>query len=182
MEKEYVLKNREEFFNQIIEKMKEQPNDLDIFLNQADLHCPPLDSEIYSNHEYGDLKIPVEVNFFEKNYKIYYTIWHVGHILKVGVVLPNIELQIAITDDTYKEVENIWGKDCKPTIEAAHQMFLLDWEFNEPNIFDSYLNQEKYILGMRHLNFRICRIIHDKLKKDALMQESNLISNYKQFN
>ena len=178
MNKEQVLQIREEFFNQVIEKMSEKPNDLDKFLNQDNLHFAPNLEKVYKNVEYGDLMIPVNVNFFGREYEIFFTVWHLGSRIKIGVALPHMDLQTAITEDSYQEIDNIWGKNLNPTIEAAHQIYLLDWEFEEPHFFESYIFREKYVLGMRHLNFRMCRILNDKIKKDILMNESNLVSDY----
>lgn len=173
MNKDEVLNIRKEFFEQILEKLNEEPSKLDEFLNQDFLYFPPINNEVYQNINYGDLVIPVDIEFFNKKYKIYYTVWHVGTKIKIGVVLPHIDLQTAITEDNYgyQELNNIWGKDHIPTTEASHQLYLIDWEFDEPNIFNSYIYREKFILGMKHMSFRICRIIYDKLKKDAIINE-----------
>jgi len=52
-----------------------------------------------------------------------------------------------------------WDNEPKQFIRGDKMFY--EWEFNVPNFYDSYLTQERYILGIRHMHFRVMRIVHD---------------------
>lgn len=177
-EKAYEV--RAQFFKAILDKFRDAPNEMDRFLNQEKYYIKPLDKEIYSNVEYGDLIIPVEGEFFGYPFKIWYSLWHIGERVKVGIMLKEMPLQEALSGDHYKEINLIWGQNITPNVDGAHSVLLYEWEFECPNFFESFVFQEKFILGMRHMHFRVMRIVHDRFNhifNDAQILQDDDVSN-----
>ncbi len=169
--KEQTHKIRESFFDSVISVMSEDPTQMDIFLDQQQYYVKPIEKEIYKNSAYGDLVVPVGGNFSDKNFKVWYSMWHIGERIKVGIMLKDVDLQEALISDHHKEINKVWGVDVQPNIDATHGALLYEWEFNCPDFYDSYMYQEKFILGMRHMHFRVMRIVYDKFKSIQMSQQ-----------
>ena len=70
-------------------------------------------------------------------------------------------LQGVFLADTHNEVQSLWNR-VGPSIDVSHGCVFYDWEFEVPELYDNYKNQEKYILGVRHMHFRTMKVIHDE--------------------
>jgi len=165
MEKEQLITERGQFFNAIIETLKQPPSAIDIILQQDKYYVVPNENKITSTPENGDLAIFINGTFYKKEFNIYYTIWQLGNILKVGVAIYDDELHGAFASDHHNEVFYIWGNKNDPRIDVSHGCVFYDWEFDATDLYASYRSQERYILGVRHMHFRVMRIIHDECKR-----------------
>lgn len=164
IDKEQIHKIRESFFDSIIAIISEEPTKMDIFLDQQQYYVKPLEEEIYKNIAYGDLVVPVGGVFSNQSFKVWYSMWHIGERIKVGIMLKDVNLQEALISDHHKEINKVWGEDVQPSIDTTHGAILYEWEFSCPAFYDSYMYQEKFILGMRHMHFRVMKIVYDKFR------------------
>lgn len=174
MDKEHLFKARTLFFNDILDQITNPPNDMDMILNQSKYYISPEVSKIIKNIETGDLAIPITGSFFDKKFKLYYTLWQTGMRLKIGVAIYDDEMQDVFEKDTHKEIESIWP-DSNPIIDVAHGCVFYDWTFDATNLYDSYQIMEKYILGMRHMHFRVMRIVYDNCEMSHLEKQKDIL-------
>lgn len=174
MNKEQLFNARTLFFNDILDQITNVPNDMDVILNQAKYYVAPEVNKIIKNVETGDLAIPILGSFFDKKFKLYYTLWQTGSRLKIGVAIYDDEMQDVFEKDAHKEIDSIWP-DSAPLVDVAHGCVFYDWTFDATTLYDSYQTMEKYILGMRHMHFRIMRIVHDNCELLHLEKQKDLL-------
>lgn len=189
MDKATLFAKRKEFFEEILTHLQRAPTKVDELLSQDKYHIYPDMENTLSNPEYGDVAISIKGEFFGQKFNVYYTLWQLGDILKIGVALYDEEIQGAFTSDSHNEVFYIWGNKNDPRIDVAHGCVFYDWEFDVPNLYNNYKHQERFILGVRHMHFRVMRIIYDeceriyyqKNKKDDDLLSSKGISSVDDF-
>lgn len=162
MDKVEFFKKRADFFEEILRHVRRPPERIDSFLRQDGYYRPINEDESFYDEKTGDLAICVTGKFFEKDFKLYYSFWQIGDILRIGVTVYDEDLQMAFKSDAHNEIYDIWGLQNVPRVEASHEYLYYDWEFEVPNLYDNYVNQEKYVLGARHMHFRVLRIISDE--------------------
>jgi len=165
MDKPTLLAKRQDFFQQIINHLNTPPSKIDEVLNQAQYYVYPNMEKTFINSEYGDMVIQIDGEFYDKKFSIFYSLWQLGDTLKVGIALNDDELQGAFASDTHNEVHYIWGWNNEPKVDVARGCVFYDWEFDVPNLYDNYKNQEKFILGVKHMHFRAMRILHDECQR-----------------
>lgn len=181
MDKETLKGHRTDFFKEILEAMRRPPSKIDMILQQDKFYNPVDEENTFFDSEAGDLAISIRGEFHEKIFNVYYSFWQLGDMLRVGVAIYDDELQGAFASDAHNEVFYIWGMKNDPRVDVAHNCVFYDWEFEVKDLYDSYRNQEKFILGARHMHFRVMRILHDECQRiyyaknrDANSDDSNL--------
>jgi hypothetical protein len=177
MDKLTLFAKRKEFFDEIIDALLKEPSEIDEVLNQTKYYIKPDRNKIITNPELGDVAILINGEFFNKNFTIHYTLWQLGNILKVGVAIHDDDLHGAFASDSHNEVFYIWGEEYEPKVDVARGCVFYDWSFNATNIYDSYREQEKFILGIRHMHFRAMRIIHDECQRIESSKKNDSFSN-----
>lgn len=174
MNKNELFELRDNFFNDILSQLENPASDMDLILNQSKYYVRPNMDKVVKNVSTGDLAIPINGSFFDKKFRLYYTLWQTGTRLKIGVAIYDDEMQDIFERDTHKEIDSIWP-DCIPLVDVAHGCVFYDWTFDAKNLYESYQNAEKYILGMRHMHFRIMRIVHDNCELFHLEKQKDLL-------
>lgn len=165
MDKATLKAKRMEFFKEILEAMRRPPTKIDMILQQDKFYNPVDEENTFFDPEAGDLAISIKGKFHEKEFNVYYSFWQLGDMLRVGVAIYDDELQGAFASDAHNEVFYIWGMKNDPRVDVAHNCVFYDWEFEVRDLYDSYRNQEKFILGARHMHFRVMRILHDECQR-----------------
>lgn len=165
MTKEELLNQRNAFFKEVASHIQTAPSRIDEILNQNKYYVRPSNEDIIINSNYGDMIIKINGSFYGRNFHLFYSLWQVSDTIKIGIALCDEELHGAFTSDTHNEVYYIWGWKNDPKIDVARGIVFYDWEFDVPNLYDSYKNQERFILGVKHMHFRTMRIIHDECER-----------------
>lgn len=171
MDKIELLDRRGEFFTEIANHIQKEPTTVDVILKQDKYYIKPATNDIVVNSEFGDMIIKINGKFYDKEFSIFYSLWQFSNTLKIGIALNDDELQGAFTSDTHNEVYYIWGWKNDPKVDIARGCVFYDWEFEVPDLYESYKCRERFILGIRHMHFRTMRIIHDECER--LFFESN---------
>lgn len=174
MNKEELLHLRCVLFDDILTQLSNPSSPMDEILNQAKYYVPINKSTVIKSVETGDLAIPISGSFYDKKFNLYYTLWQTGNRLKIGVAIYDDEMQDIFERDIHKEIDSIWP-DCIPLIDVAHGCVFYDWTFDATHLYESYQNLEKYILGMRHMHFRIMRIVHDNCELFHLEKQKDFL-------
>lgn len=165
MDKATLIAKRQEFFEDILKHLNVPPSKIDKLLHQDKFYVQPDKENTYINSEYGDMAIHVKGQFYDKKFSVSYLFWQLGNTLKVGITLNDDELQGAFASDAHNEIYYIWGVKNEPRIDVARGCVFYDWEFDVPELYDNYRNQERFILGSKHMHFRVMRIIHDECER-----------------
>lgn len=176
MDKITLLKKREEFFKSILDVLQLPIAKIDILLNQDKYYVPIEKKKTFYELELGDMAICIKGSFYNKKFEIYYSVWQLGDKLKIAIAIKDDSLQGAFASDAHNEVFYIWGDNHEPRVDLAHGCIFYDWEFTEPSLYDNYKNQEKYILGIRHMHFRVMRMICDECERIASVKKDEKIS------
>jgi len=186
MDKAQLKEKRKEFFQEILEAMRRPPTRIDMVLQQDKFYKPVDEENTFFDPEAGDLAISIKGTFHEKEFNVYYSFWQLGDMLRIGVAIYDDELQGAFASDAHNEVFYIWGMKNDPRVDVAHNCVFYDWEFEVKDLYDSYRNQEKFILGARHMHFRVMRILHDECQrifyaKNKLASDDSQIDDFEKF-
>ena len=155
LEHAYVKVKRRHFFNTIIKQMNGKPTLIDIMFGQDKFFCPPVDivmiDECVILHVYPD--------FHGKQYHFYYSIYQIGSQLKIAVFLDG-DASTAPIFEGQNEIEKLWF-DVLPEAQERNGVLMYQWNFVVPTFFDSWKDRERFAVGMRHMHFRMLRIVHD---------------------
>lgn len=178
MEKVDLIKARTKFFEAILEQLHRPPARIDNVLQQSGFYMPVDDENTFFDANTGDFAICIKGNFHGKQFDVYYSIWQLADMLRIGVAIYDEELQGAFASDTHNEVFYIWGMKNDPRVDVAHGCIFYDWEFEVKDLYDSYKNQERFILGSRHMHFRVMRILHDECQRLYFTKNTDKINNF----
>jgi len=160
MEKVDLITKREKFFNQIVDMFERQPDETDRLMKQEKFYIAPNRKII--NAEKGELILGFPVKFANKEFYVWYSFWQYSFEFKIGVFIEDPKLENAFLTDTHREFKYLWGADLPPRFDNSRGSVMYEWEFKVPRLFESYIYQEKYILGSRHMHFRLMRVLHDE--------------------
>lgn len=167
--KNEVLTKRKEFFDNIVAILSKEPVPIDRLLNQEKYYVSPNKNKTVLDEETGDLAIFINSDFFGKDFSICYTFWQYGETFKIGITIQTPELAMAIPRDVKNEIYTLWhintDNKTNPNFETVDNINFAKWEFNCKNLLSSYLIQENFIIGIRHMHFRIMRMIYDECKR-----------------
>jgi hypothetical protein len=165
MDKETLICKRQEFFDAILQHLNTPPSKIDRLLNQDKYYIKPHDDGTFVKSDCGDMVIQITGQFYDKKFEISYLFWQLGDTLKIGIVVNDDDLQGAFASDAHNEVYYIWGVKNEPRVDVARGLLLYDWEFSVPDLYENYKNQERFIIGTKHMHVRAMRIIHDQCER-----------------
>lgn len=155
----YVHFQRYAFFRRILRAVTEPPRRIDCIMGQSDFFCPADAGAAVIDVGMGSLVFPVHPTFNGTPYAFEYSIWQIGSMLKIGLLLSN-GLEQAPLLDWHREVGDIWADRAPAKLDRAG-VTVYEWTFEVPDLYSAWLAQERYVLGMRHCHFRILRIVRD---------------------
>jgi hypothetical protein len=177
MDKATLIAKRTEFFKAILEQLRRTPARIDQILQQSGFYMPIDEDNTFFDADTGDFAICVKGDFHGKQFDVYYSLWQLGDMLRIGVAIYDEELQGAFASDTHNEVFYIWGMKNDPRVDVAHGCVFYDWEFEVKDLYDSYKNQERFILGARHMHFRVMRILNDECQRIYFSKNRDTFNN-----
>ncbi len=67
--------------------------------------------------------------------------------------------------DKNDEISELWGEQNVPKIDISRGFIFYTWSFDSPDLYQNYLEREKFIFGIRHMHFRAMKIIHDECSR-----------------
>lgn len=160
-QKEQLRSLRDAFFSDIIEAVDLRPTDVDRLAGHDKYWAPSSATNLIKDPALGALNICVETVFHQKKVEYNYAINQVGTVLRIGLLLDG-EAQIAPLVEGTFEIHKLWP-GTEPLRLSREGQVLYEWTFEVPELYESWLMQERFILGMRHFHFRVLRILHDGL-------------------
>ena len=133
MEREEVLLKRKEFFEDIVKIMFRDLGRLDYTFGQDKYYVKPQEDGLLIDSDNGELLIPVSGEFFGQKFEFLHSVWQVGVILKIGVLIRADEVIEAIAKDDECELLDAWI-GYKPIIKSLHGGIFIDWVFDASEI------------------------------------------------
>lgn len=160
-----VRKGRARFFNMILDSVSHPPRLIDDIMAQTAFFFPCSSEGMINDPEQGNLVFHIKPTFHENSYDYAYSIYQIGDLLKIGLLLGN-GLDQAPLLDWNREISDLWW-GLQPEKLDRSDITLYEWTFLVPELYNSWVLQERFILGIRHIHFRVLRIIHDYAKVTA---------------
>lgn len=127
-------------------------------MGQADTFVMPTrDGMIF---DWGEsLVIHTFPEFHGRKQHMWYSIYQMGEQLRIGILLDG-EAAKAPVIEGQNEIEKLWP-DVLATCRDRAGVVMYEWEWQIPNFYKSWVHRERFAVGMRHVHFRMCRIIFD---------------------
>lgn len=160
-----VHAERRIFFRRIVERITIAPDPAAIKFGQ---HIQLQNSKIVeclTDVEAGILYIVVESTFEGRTGQHSYSIFVTGDLFRIGLLLYG-GLESAPLTDWQNEITEMWP-GCSPDQHDRGALAMYEWTFLLPDLYQSFVTQERYILGIRHMHCRVLRIIQDFRKVQA---------------
>lgn len=160
-----VVAEREILFRRIEQCLYATPDPASVKFGQAALLKQSRIVECLSDAPSGTLYITIESTFEGITGHHSYSLYVTGDLFRIGLLLYG-GLESAPSLDVHNETEKLWP-GIAPEHHDRRELSLYEWTSLVPDLYDSYVTQERYILGMRHMHCRVLRIIHDFRKEQA---------------
>lgn len=166
MDRNALLENRKQFFNEIISSLSREVGKLDKYFEQDKYYIKPEKDSLVLDIPNGELVFEVKGEYFGTSFSYLISIWQVGTRLKIGLLLKNESLFKAFGLDDQSGFLACWGKENLPEMSIIHGGAFYDWQFNAENLYSSYMNQENYIMGIRHMHLKALKILYNYLSDE----------------
>jgi hypothetical protein len=161
-QRDFAISTREEFFNMILMSIIRPPGEIDYLMGQGEFFFPHAPEGLINDAEMGNLVFRVKPEFYGKTFDYAFSIYLTGEKLKIGLLLSG-GLDQAPLLDWNREISELWWGEPPEKLDRA-EITLYEWMFQVPDLYKSWALQEQFILGLRHVHFRVLRIIHDYCK------------------
>jgi hypothetical protein len=157
--KKRIIARREYFFKAMVEICCTAPDAGSEVMEQNQYDVWAERSTVTIDGENGVLIFSIPAEFYGINCRHTYSLWQIGDMLKIGVLLKD-GLEQAPLVDIHREIGELWHETNVHVINKGSST-LYEWVFKVPNLYSSWAEQERFVHGMRHCKLRILRIIHD---------------------
>ena len=158
-QREQVTAARARFFEEVHASCAQEAGEIDVMMGQDDVIRGVVALRPSIDARMGTLMMSVETDFFGQRHEYSYSLFQLGNQLKIGVLLSG-GLEQAPLVDSHMELTSLW-----PGVEAtAHSRagaVLYDWSFEVAGLYEHWLAQERFVLGMRHFHVRFLRVVRD---------------------
>lgn len=161
IERYIIEQKRQHFFSVLLDELAKPPCAIDDKLGQNQHWVRP-DIESASI-AFSTLSLSVYPTFHGKNLHFWYSFWQVGQELRAGVILEG-ETQTAPMVEGKDEISHLFP-DVQTERHDRDGRVMYQWTLKQPGFFDEWIHRENVIFNIRHLHFRMCRIIHDGTKE-----------------
>lgn len=171
MNKEKLLRKREKFFQDIIDVMFREKSKINAIYDIEKYFVYPNKEDIFCDVKHGELIFITKNKYFEQPFEILLGIWQVGNKLKIGFHIKDKDQDLlnAIIQDEKSELLYIF-EDITPGIKNIYGGIYYDWYFDAKELYDSYQNQETFVMNMRHLYLRVLNMIYNYYEKKSVLE------------
>lgn len=157
--RQQVYHARQIFFDRILKRLTAPADISAIKFEQHKLLQSMAVVETLQDVSAGVLYFTIETNFSEQIGNYSYSLFITGDLFRIGLLLYG-GLENAPLLDWHNEIQSLWpGSSPEQTIRQ--DLTLYEWTYLLPDLYSNYATQERYILGLRHMNSRVLRIIRD---------------------
>lgn len=149
-QKDAVVKRRKAFFAEIVNILNVPPGRIDDVFMQKNAFVPPSAVEV-NDEVMGNLLIAIDFGDSRFHYSVYQT----GKLIRIGILMPG---SLGDRINT-AELEKIFHSKIRAEVRGSKMLF--EWIFSEGALYSEWLAQEHYVLGIRHMHFRVMAMLHE---------------------
>lgn len=154
-----MVARRGYFFAEMLQICRTAPDAASAVMGQDSFDFSAEEDGAVIDAENGILIFNIPASFYGKDCRHTYSIWQIGDDLKIGVLLSD-GLDLAPVLDVHQEIQTLWGQT-PPSLRNKAGSSMYEWSFTVPTLYDSWIEQERFVRGMKHCKMRILRILHD---------------------
>lgn len=165
-QKQFIAHQREIFFDEILAAIRLPPGEVDRIMGQDMYYAPPQEDGIILDAGWGNLVFTIAVkDDLNEVHKFMYSIYQIGIVIKIGILWSGYLKDVPQSEEDEIH-EGFWQNVVKFVRSSRRgESVLTEWEFSEPELYLSWSRQETYVLGMRHLHFKVLKIVSNFIKK-----------------
>lgn len=160
LDRHCARKARHHFFQQIALELCTPPRPIDHSFGHAKYyHRPTMDP-----FRFGDSSLVAHVNptFHGRQVTLFYSIWVTGDFIRIGAIMDN-QAALAPLVEGQQEINHIWP-DKIPETQDRDGLLMYQWSFEIRGLLDRWTARDALVDGIRHMHFRLLRILHDGLQ------------------
>lgn len=151
---------RHHFFRAIARELCVPPRTIDHTFGHAQYyHSPKIES---FGPEDDSLVAQVNPVFHDKQCRLFYSIWVVGDFIRIGAVMDH-ESALAPLLEGQQEINRLWPNKVPETHDRDGSL-MYQWSFEVPGLLDRWTARATFVAGVRHMHFRLLRILHDGIQ------------------
>lgn len=151
--REETMAARREFFGWLLKDMSRPASEIDSVFAEAENFDPPIADRVGLEPEHGTLWMPCSVKTRGEPMEMGYSVFHCGSALRVALLSRDARFRDVLELDTSSALESVWPGN-RPYEVRRGEWTLIEWGFDDLDILESYIQQEKYVLGVRSLHMR----------------------------
>lgn len=156
-----VGRARHHFFQQVAHELSTPPRPVDHTFGHAQYYRPVAVQPFAP--EDSSLLVQVNPTFHGKQCQLFYSIWVTGDLIRIGAVMDN-EAALAPLMEGQQEINHIWPAQ-SPETQDRDGLLMYQWSFEIPGLLDRWSARAALVDGIRHMHFRLMRILHDGLQQ-----------------
>lgn len=155
-----ALRARYHFFRQLAANLSAPPRPIDDTFGNTQYYQPARVRPFAL--EDNSLLVDVNPVIHGKQCALFYSIWVAGDFIRIGAVMDN-ETALAPVLEGQQEINRIWP-DKAPETQDRDGSLMYQWAFEVPGLLDRWTARDVFVDGVRHMHFRLLRILNDGLE------------------
>lgn len=157
-----TVNQRKKMFESIVSLLHEPPDEASVLFGQAKLLESTRLTDVCIDAEHGILLFTMDCDYYGENSRHNYSLYLTGDIFRIGLILSG-GVQNAPLVDWNNEMNDLWPGTA-PVQHNRNGASLYEWTFAEPDLYGNYVTRERFVIGMRHMQGRILRIVSEYFK------------------
>lgn len=165
-----TIGKRRELFESMVGLLREPPDGAAKLFGQDKLLATAEVVDVTIDAEHGIFLFTMAFEYFGHKSQHSYSLYLTGDVFRVGLLLSD-GLEKAPLADWGNEMDGLWP-GMTPAQQSRQDATLYEWVFVVPDIYTNYVTRERFVFGMRHMQGRVLRILHDyfKMKSEGNVQ------------
>lgn len=148
---------RYDFFQEIAKDLLDPPRPIDHTFGHAKYYHKPEIAPFGPDD--NSLLATVDPVFHGKQCRLFYSIWVTGDFIRIGAVMDNTSALAPLLEGQ-QEINRIWP-DKVPETQDRDGSLMYQWSFEVPGLLERWTARHAFVDGIRHMHFRLLRILHD---------------------
>jgi hypothetical protein len=154
-----VVERRRYFYDAVLKACSGTLDQAAVMMGQDQYYVPADTKNAILSPEFGLLIFHIDAEFHGILCRHTYSLYQLGDVFKIGLLLPQ-QLEKAFLVDYHGELGKLWNRHkCEQSDRDGTTLY--EWTFHVPSLYRSWIDQEGFVLGMRHCHQRVLRVFHD---------------------
>jgi hypothetical protein len=165
LSKSHIHATREHFFDALIDEWSRPAGKIDLLMGEADsffpIDQPPLGHRIKDVAHGALVASATPPLAWGDQPQLIYSVFQAGDWLRISLILrgtPAAMLLFSQNQDELAGIERLFDRQAEVEVRQNAGL-LVEWRFIEPDFYENYAIQERFIQVARHMHLRLCRIL-----------------------